>query len=192
MRRFLQEALESNMKVNRLIAAVLLGVLATAAAAQDHHGGMNHAGTTAKPIEAGQDAFGAIAEIVELLSMDPTTDWTSVDIEALREHLIDMNNVTLRSAIAVEPLTGGATFRVSSPDPVVTASIQRMTLAHAAAMDGSGGWKMATSTTPEGAELTVTGDEAQIRALGFIGVMTLGMHHQAHHLAVAKGTDPHD
>lgn len=143
-------------------------------------------------MEAGQGAFGAIAEIVVLLSMDPTTDWTGVDIEALRRHLIDMDNVTMRSEIAVEPLPGGATFRVSSPDPAMTASIQRMTLAHAAAMDGSGGWKMAARPTPAGADLTATGDEAKIRALGFIGVMSLGMHHQAHHLAVAKGIDPHD
>ncbi len=41
------------------------------------------------------------------------------------------------------------------------------------------------------AALTVTGaDPDRIRALGFIGVMTVGMHHQAHHLALATGQTP--
>jgi hypothetical protein len=31
----------------------------------------------------------------------------------------------------------------------------------------------------------------KIRALGFIGVMTRGMHHQHHHMMLAKGLDPH-
>ena len=42
------------------------------------------------------------------------------------------------------------------------------------------------------ADMTVTGDEAQIRALGFVGVMTVGLHQQAHHLAIATGTNVHD
>ncbi|QYX58087.1 hypothetical protein K1T73_06885 [Roseovarius sp. SCSIO 43702] len=32
---------------------------------------------------------------------------------------------------------------------------------------------------------------ARFRAVGFIGVMTVGMHHQAHHLALAVGQNPH-
>jgi hypothetical protein len=32
---------------------------------------------------------------------------------------------------------------------------------------------------------------AKLRALGFIGVLTLGMHHQMHHLMIAKGENPH-
>ena len=43
-----------------------------------------------------------------------------------------------------------------------------------------------------GAALVVTGaDPDRIMALGFIGVMTVGMHHQAHHLALATGHSPH-
>ena len=47
---------------------------------------------------AGQDAFGTIQEIVRILEADPTTDWSKVNIAALREHLIDMNEVTLHAA----------------------------------------------------------------------------------------------
>jgi len=39
----------------------------------------------------GQDAFGAIQEIVQILDADPKTDWSKVDLEALRQHLIDMD-----------------------------------------------------------------------------------------------------
>ena len=45
----------------------------------------------------GQDPFGAIQEIVRILEADPSTDWSKVNIAALREHLIDMNEVTLRA-----------------------------------------------------------------------------------------------
>src|ERR1700756_4787445 len=51
------------------------------------------------PTMSGQDAFGAIAEIVRVLDADPATDWTKVDLERLRQHLIDMNEVVLRSTV---------------------------------------------------------------------------------------------
>ncbi len=115
-----------------------------------------------------------------------------MDIEALRQHLIDMDNVTLRSAVTVEPVPGGANFRVTSTDGTVANSIRRIVTAHAATMDGRGGWQMTASPTTTGADLTVTGDEAQVRALGLVGMMTVGLHHPAHHLAIATGANVHD
>jgi hypothetical protein len=32
----------------------------------------------------------------------------------------------------------------------------------------------------------------RLKALGFIGLMTLGMHHQEHHLMIASGRGPHE
>jgi hypothetical protein len=49
------------------------------------------------PTMPGEDAFGAIQEIVRILDADPNTDWSKVDLEVLRQHLIDMNEVTLRA-----------------------------------------------------------------------------------------------
>lgn len=49
-------------------------------------------------MEAGQDAFAAIQEVV-LLEADPDTDWSRVDIDALRDHLIDMHLVTLYAKV---------------------------------------------------------------------------------------------
>jgi hypothetical protein len=53
-----------------------------------------------RPTLPGQDAFGAIQEVIQILEVDPTTDWSNVNIAALREHLIDMNEVTLHATAA--------------------------------------------------------------------------------------------
>ena len=173
-----------------LMATALTWPLASAA--QEHQAGMTHPGVEVRVTEPGQGAFAAIAEIVAQLRSDPATDWTRVDVEALRRHLIDMDNVTMRSAVAMTEVPGGAAFSVSASDPDVAASIGRMVTAHAATMDDPSGWRYVAAPSPTGAELTVTGDMAQIRGLGFIGVMTVGMHHQAHHWAIATGAGPHE
>jgi hypothetical protein len=158
-----------------------------------HEGlGMNADGFSGDLREGGQSAFAAIQEIVSQLMADPTTDWSRVDIDGLRQHLIDMDNVTLRAGVHVQEVEGGARFEATSDDATVTSSIRAMVPAHAATMDGVEGWTMQASQIPGGAALTVTGaDPARIRALGFIGVMTVGMHHQAHHYALATGQNPH-
>src|SRR3569623_174899 len=48
----------------------------------------------AAPAEPGQAAFGAIQEIVRMLQSDQMTNWSKVDIDALRQHLIDMDEAT--------------------------------------------------------------------------------------------------
>jgi hypothetical protein len=162
----------------------------------DHSARMDHTATIrsegSMPTEVGQSAFAAIAEIVKILRADPKTDWGKVDIGALRQHLIDMNNVTLRATVNGQTVEGGARYDVTSDALEVTASIRRMVIAHAATMSGVDGIRMEAAEIPAGARLSVTGPNAEmIRGLGFIGLMTLGMHHQAHHLALARGIDPH-
>ncbi|NNU81685.1 hypothetical protein HMH01_14690 [Halovulum dunhuangense] len=153
---------------------------------------MNADTVPALPMEGGQSAFAAIQEIVAQLMADPNTDWSRVDIAALRQHLVDMDNVTLRARVQVQEMKDGARFAATSEDAEVANSIRAMVPAHAATMNGAEGWTMQASEIPGGAALTVTGaDPDRIRALGFIGVMTVGMHHQAHHLALATGQDPH-
>lgn len=157
-------------------------------------GDMNHSGgdTGVAPTEGGQAAFTAIAEIVDILRADPGTDWQQVDIEGLRQHLIDMDAVTMHAQVSDQSLADGAVFEVTSDDPVITGSIRRMTLAHSQVMSGVDGIEMLAQQTDTGARLTVTGPNAAlIRGLGFIGVLSLGMHHQAHHIALARGLDPH-
>jgi hypothetical protein len=182
-----------------LLAASLLFTGTAFATAEEGHNGMDHSAMmqhgapvpAPTVIQGGQAAFAAIQEIVAVLLADPETDWKNVKIEALRQHLIDMDNVTLRAKVATEEIDGGARFTVTSGDPAVQASIRAMTVAHAATMDGVEGWNLKAAETGDGAILTATGDATRIRALGFIGLMTVGMHHQAHHLALARGDMPH-
>jgi len=149
-------------------------------------------GTTDGVTEPGQSAFAAIQEIVAVLVADPATDWSIVDLESLRQHLIDMDNVTLRAEVRSVDVDGGVRFDVTSDIPAVAASNRRMVSAHAATMDGVQGWALHANDLSNGASLTVLGDDRErILGLGLIGMMALGMHHQAHHLALATGHSPH-
>lgn len=183
------------------IAAMILLVAPAAQAQHDHpmgeahaaHGGMA-AQQPAVAHEPGQAAFAAIQEIVGILAADPKTDWSKVDIDALRRHLVDMNNVTLYAKAKSVPLNDGMRFEVSG-DGDVRASIRRMVSAHAVTMNGSGGWTYQAKVIPSGAAMTVTvanpADLAKLRGLGFFGVLALGMHHPTHHLMIASGHAPH-
>ena len=148
---------------------------------------------TQAPAQPGQDAFAAIQEIVQILEADPRTDWSKVDIDALRRHLVDMSNVTLAAQVKTESLDGGIRYIVTGAGPVV-GSVQRMITAHAATMNGYTGWQFRSTNVEGGAALEVRvpeSDAAKLKALGFIGVMTRGMHHQEHHLMIARGEHPH-
>ena len=180
--------------LSALLAGLAPGITQADPGDRSHRHAMHHAepAPSVTPAEPGQSAFAAIAEIVEVLRRDPRTDWSRVDIEALRRHLIDMDNVTLRSDVAVSAQPDGLAFDVTAPDAAVVQSIRRMVFAHAATMTGVDGMAMVADEIPGGARLVVTGGRVEmVRGLGFIGLMTLGMHHQAHHLALARGDSPH-
>lgn len=144
------------------------------------------------PTMPGQDAFGAIQEIVRILEADPKTDWSKVNLEALRQHLIDMSEVTLKADAVTKLIDGGIEVTVTGTGRTVEA-ILRMVPAQAHQVDQAhlNGWTAKTEPQPNGVLLTVTSGDPQqvqhIRGLGFIGFMASGSHHQAHHLAMAKG-----
>jgi predicted RNA binding protein YcfA (HicA-like mRNA interferase family) len=146
------------------------------------------------PTMPGQDAFGTIQEIVRILEADPRTDWSRVNIAALREHLIDMNEVTLHAKAGAERVDGGLRITVTGTGRTLEA-IRRMIPAHAREIDGRAGWSVTTSPVTDGVVLTVSATDpsqaVRIRGLGFIGVMVRGAHHQPHHLAMARGAFRH-
>jgi hypothetical protein len=156
------------------------------------HAGMHAAASL--PSEAGQDAFAAIAEIVLLLQADPETDWSKVDIGALREHLVDMDELTLNAVAREEPVPGGVQIEVTGEGRTLRA-IRNMVPAHAAELAKLEGWQAEAATRDDGARLTVTStdprQQAQIRGLGFFGLMATGAHHQTHHWAMATGQPMH-
>lgn len=164
------------------------------------HQGQSKAGmhgqeqANAVPTMPGQDAFGAIQEIVHMLEADPKTDWSKVDLEGLRQHLIDMNEVTLNAKAAAKQVDGGLEIAITGAGRTL-AAIQHMVPAHAQMMNGQNGWTAKTEPLSNGVRLTVTSADpkevAHIRGLGFIGILASGSHHQMHHLAMAKGELTH-
>ncbi|MBI3709229.1 MAG: hypothetical protein HY246_16365 [Proteobacteria bacterium] len=165
---------------------------------QQHPGMMEMHGqpaaSGAMPTMPGQDAFGAIQEIVRMLEADPKTDWSKIRLEALRQHLIDMNEVTLAADAAARPIDGGLDIAVTGSGRTV-AAIQRMIPAHAQELDRMNGWSAKTEALTNGTRLIVTASDPQqvahISGLGFIGLLVSGAHHQPHHLAMAKGEFVH-
>jgi len=164
------------------------------------HGAAMHAqhmqamhGMAGGPTMPGQDAFGAIAEIVRILDADPATDWSKVDLERLRQHLIDMNEVVLRSAVKQTPVPGGLAMEITGTGRTEQA-IRAMLVPHALELDRMAEWSAKAESVPGGVRLTVAAERpddaklvARIRGRGFAGLMTHGAHHQPHHLAMAKG-----
>jgi hypothetical protein len=143
----------------------------------------------ARPTMPGQDAFGTIQEIVQILEADPATDWSKVSIVALRQHLIDMNEVTLNAAANERPLDNGIEITVTGAGRTRDA-IKRMVPAHANELTRLG-WNATTEQLTDGVKLVVTTantkEVAKLKALGLMGIMVQGAHHQAHHLAMARG-----
>jgi hypothetical protein len=150
-------------------------------------------GMTGQPTLPGQAAFGTIQEVVRILEADPTTDWAKVNIAALREHLIDMDEVTLRAVTAERALDNGIEIAVTGTSRTRDA-IKRMIPAHVQELNATG-WNAKAEDLPDGEKLTVTSTDAKqvtkLKALGFMGIMVQGAHHQAHHLMMAKGEFVH-
>ena len=101
----------------------------------------NAENAASSPTEAGQGAFAAIAEIVALLDADPKTDWSKVDIAALREHLVDMNELILNAVAQEEPIPGGLRITVTGEGRTLRA-IRDMVPTHAAELAKIEGWQV--------------------------------------------------
>lgn len=153
----------------------------------DHAGHMAGAGTV-RPLEPGNDAFGALAEIVAFLRADPATDWSQVDIAGLRAHLRDMEALFELENAEQADTAAGVVLTIPTDQPGGDAA-GRMVPAHAPVLAGETGWSSQVTVEDGIIEWVVEDprDSAQIRALGFFGLMAVGNHHPAHHLALASG-----
>jgi hypothetical protein len=177
------------------VALVLALALPAVAAAQDHQHtpGMTHPAASV-PKEGGQAAFTAIAEIVRMLDADPRTDWSKVNLEALRQHLVDMDEVTMRAQVRADTVPGGARFTVTGNGRTLDA-IRRMAKSRAATGTPDNSVRMSAEEIPNGVRFTALAGNpadargvARIRGLGFIGVVAIGDHHAPHHLGIANGS----
>lgn len=181
-----------NRRTATLTALIAVSLLPSALLAQ----AMDHSQHAAAPVAISapsQAAFATISEIVKRLKADPTTDWSKVNLEALRQHLIDMDNVIMRSVVKQTSIAGGASLEITGAGDVA-AAIKRMGMMHAAALSGENDYDAKATELPNGVRLDVTAKKpsdasavARVRGLGFAGLFTEGDHHAAHHWAVAKG-----
>jgi len=146
--------------------------------------------------EAGNDAFGTIQEAIARLEADPNTDWSNVDLEGLRQHLVDMHDMTLNvEVIATSAIPGGIEIVVRATTERAHGALTRVFSAHPAQLQMETGWTMRVAEAGRRFTLTTTTSNAseveKLWGLGYIGLMALGDHHQLHHWAMASGQDPH-
>jgi len=181
-----------------LVAGFSLPAQAQMNHADMHHGDMSQSETVSPesasvlPTEPGQGAFAAISEIVAMLAADPQTDWSRVNIDALRAHLVDMNNLVIRTSVSARDIPGGIEMKIAKNGPDEGAAL-RMVPAHVPVLAGETGWTSEVEDNGNDLVWRVTSqaDETRIRALGFFGLMATGDHHRAHHLAIATGMPMH-
>lgn len=192
---------------HQLVFSVLAAVLLAVAVPRGLHAQHSHAPSdttrasaqmqAASPLQApGHSIFGTVQEVIRELESRPNTDWSSVDVERLRRHLLDMHRVAQKVTVAnTEPVENGVRITVRPQTDVARASLKRVLSAHPAMLKAEAGWSMTTRTTEDGFVLTTTdpdGEEAdKIRALGYIGLLSYGAHHQKHHWMIVRGEHPH-
>ena len=147
-------------------------------------------------MQPGQGAFGAMAEVVRALEADAATDWSKVNMEVLRQHLIDMDEVVLRSLVKATQVPGGLSMDVTGTGRTAQ-SIRAMLVPHTAELDAMPAWSAKAEPIPDGVRMIVVARDpadakavARIRGLGFAGLLVQGGHHGPHHLAMAKGEMP--
>ncbi len=178
------------------VALAALRAAPLAAQSMDHSkmGGMDKMGGMMGDMAMpGQAAFATIQDVVKKLKADPSTDWSKVDLEALRQHLIDMDNVMMRAKVRQTNVNGGMSLDITGTGDV-TGSIRRMGGMHAMALTEEGRYVARSSEIPGGIRLVVTAKDptdakavAMVRALGFAGTFTEGDHHAMHHMMIARG-----
>ena len=146
------------------------------------------------PIEPGQSAFAAIAEIVAILNADPGTDWDRVNINALRMHLIDMDELTRNAQISTQRSDDSVIFSATGPHRTMQA-LKNMVPAHASVLDDETAWNASAEVEEDVVRIVLRSEDqrelTKIEALGFFGLMATGAHHQEHHLAIARGEPMH-
>jgi hypothetical protein len=151
---------------NRLVLGLIIAVAAATGAiggstlgkaqnnAHADHAQHINGNEAAIPTMPGQEVFGTIQEIVRILEADPATDWSKVNIAGLREHLIDMDEVTMRAVASERALDNGTEITVTGQGRTLEA-IKRMVPAHAHELSALG-WQARTEDLPNGVKLVVT------------------------------------
>jgi hypothetical protein len=181
----------SSTVITTALICLLVSVFAFGQSHRKHEPGMSHGQVNNKhPVESGQSAFAALAEIVILLEADASTDWSHVSIDALRTHLVDMNQLTLYSTVISRQVDQKSVEFTVTGQGRTHQAIMSMVPRHAEMVSQTTPWDIMVTEIPDGVSLIIEPDSSEalrkIKALGFFGFMTIGSHHQAHHLQMAS------
>jgi len=192
------------MYLRKLSLSIIVTIIAMPmASAHMHHANMNHAammGRNTAPTqvvltESGTDPFATLQEVITALEANPDTSWEKVNIEALRLHLVEMQDMTINVDVKQQHIDNGFQAVVTPTTNRAVKSLTRVLSGHPMQMKAETGWDMQVQNNDGVFTLTVTTDNAKdiakIRGLGYIGVMAYGNHHQPHHWAIASGDNPH-
>lgn len=185
------------MKLSIFVFSILFFQFNIVSAADEHTGMTNHSHNAGMLTEGGNDAFGTIQEVILKLNRDPSTAWNQVNLEALRQHLLDMNDMTFNvDVISQEPIKNGLQATIKPTTNRAKKALERIFAAHPNQLKRDTGWIMKVVKDNDRYLLMTTSgdpkDSDKIRGLGYIGLMAYGTHHQKHHWAMATGKDPHD
>lgn len=144
--------------------------------------------------EPGQGMFGALSEINSVLEAS-NTDWSSVDMDGLWDHLRDMDALMTGTIVEKTLLDNGIKMKVSGTGSSKKA-MDNMLPTHADFLRSvRPNWEILLSTVGESYEVIVTSDleseTIRIQALGFSGFMVQDDHHASHHYGLAVGSQVH-
>ena len=140
----------------------------------------------------GNEIFGTIQEVVHTLEADSDTDWSKVSLEALRQHLLDMKAFTEEVSVeSQQNIENGIVIQVKPETERAVGALKRLFKMHPAMLKEEKGWEMIPKQNKNGWTITVTTKDKseieKIRALGYIGLLAEGAHHQFHHWMIATG-----
>lgn len=169
--------------------------------AEEAHSNMHHQHHMMQTMEgslkeAGNDIFATIQEVIDQLENDPETDWSKVNIEALRQHLLDMNDMAVNiDVINQKPLVNGLEVTIQATTMRAKQTLLKVFNVHPMHLKRETGWDMQVVQNKEHFIVTTTSKDLKqvnkIIALSYIGLMAYGNHHQPHHWGISTSQNPH-
>ena len=141
--------------------------------------------------ESGNDIFGAIQQVISQLEQSSNTDWSQVNLEALRQHLLDMKAFTEEvEVLSQNPIESGIEIQVKPQTERAGIALSNVFKMHPSMIKSEQGWEMKASQSDNSIwTITCTTDKTsevdKIRGLGYIGLLATGAHHQLHHWMIA-------
>ncbi len=155
-----------------------------------YHSGEHASGFRNKPRSSGKSTFGTLSQVAKMIERKKIA-WVQVDMDALWEHLKDMDALMTHTNVAKQDLPNGLLMFVTGGENAARA-MREMIPAHAAfLLTARPKWTISVEEIESGYSIQVVSDDAaevvRIKALGFSGFMVQGNHHASHHLNIASG-----